>query len=623
MNLRFGSVCSGIEAATVAWGPLGWQPAWLSEIEPWPSKLLAHHYPTVPNLGDMRALPAAIRAGTVEAPDVLCGGTPCQAFSVAGLRNSLGDDRGNLTLTYCDIANAIDEQRTAAGLPECIAVWENVPGVLSTKDNAFGCFLGQLAGDDQPMEPEARPAPGKSSRCWRWADGAHTPSWPVAGAVVGPSRTVAWRVLDSQYFGVAQRRRRVFVVASARKWFNPLAVLFEWEGLRRDTAPSRETGEEIAATLDARTQGGGFPGTDGACGGHVVGTLTASHGPAGHGGSGLATNGGAEAGHLIPVASGVEYAYYSHDFAHDRLTATTGVNPALTASATASGNLNIAGPVAFGGNRTSGPIDVSPALNACASASGRIDFESEAFLVTAFHHNAQAAQLPTEARDTGVSSSLTCSQHAAVAYSTKLHNIASNQAGKIYREYTVSLDANSPAPALLTPWQVRRLTPTECERLQAFPDGYTDVPAKVVREVPPAGPCAKQQVTATLVDKSGMFYVATNGCENPQAVCPRGDLPSGVGYELCEHVCRQRGHAEVQAIKLAGKRAMGGTLFLQGHTGPCDHCSATAQTAGVTQIIVGPPSGGSDDGPRYKALGNSWTTKLVHWIGNRIENELK
>lgn len=106
--MKFGSVCSGIEAASVAWHPLGWRAAWLSEIEPFPCAVLAHHYPDVPNLGDMTALPKRIMLGEVEAPDVFCGGTPCQAFSVAGLRKSLDDARGNLSLTFCEIADAID-----------------------------------------------------------------------------------------------------------------------------------------------------------------------------------------------------------------------------------------------------------------------------------------------------------------------------------------------------------------------------------------------------------------------------------------------------------------------------------------------------------------------------------
>ena len=225
--MRFGSVCSGIEAASVAWHPLGWKAAWLSEIEPFPSAVLAHHYPDVPNLGDMTTLPERILSGEVEAPDLFCGGTPCQAFSVAGLRNSLDDARGNLSLTFVGIANAIDHVRSVRGNAPGIIFWENVPGVLSTKDNAFGCFLGALAGEDEPIIPSGE-------------------KWTNAGCVYGPQRAVAWRVLDAQYFGVAQRRKRVFVVASARDDFDPAAVLFEFDGLRRDTAPSRQTGQAIA-----------------------------------------------------------------------------------------------------------------------------------------------------------------------------------------------------------------------------------------------------------------------------------------------------------------------------------------------------------------------------------------
>lgn len=157
MKLRFGSVCSGIEAASMAWNPLGWEAAWLSEIDAFPCAVLAHHFPDVPNLGDMTTLPERILSGEVEAPDILCGGTPCQAFSFAGRRQSLDDERGNLSLIFCEIANAIDSIRSVRGLPPTIIFWENVPGVLSTKDNAFGCFLAGLAGGDAPYQvPEGK-----------------------------------------------------------------------------------------------------------------------------------------------------------------------------------------------------------------------------------------------------------------------------------------------------------------------------------------------------------------------------------------------------------------------------------------------------------------------------------
>ena len=238
--VKFLSICSGIEAASVAWAPLGWEAAAFSEIEPFPSAVLAHHYPDVPNLGDMLTLPARILAGEAPSPDLLCGGTPCQAFSVAGNRRSLDDARGNLSLTFCEIANAIDDVRARRGEPSCIVFWENVPGVLNTPDNAFGCFLAGIAGEDVPLVA----AGGK---------------WTNAGCVYGPKRAVAWRVLDAQYFGVAQRRRRVFLVASARDGFDPSEILFEREGLRRDLAPSREARQEVAGTIAARFGDGGQP----------------------------------------------------------------------------------------------------------------------------------------------------------------------------------------------------------------------------------------------------------------------------------------------------------------------------------------------------------------------------
>ena len=246
--IDYGSVCSGIEAASVAVEPLGWKAAWLAEIEPFPSAVLAHHFPDVANLGDMTKIAREILQGRVHAPSLLVGGTPCQAFSVAGMRAGLKDARGQLTIKFVELADAIDHVRAARGEAECVVVWENVPGVLSDKGNAFGCFLGALAGEDCELQPAGK----------RWQD---------AGCVFGPKRTIAWRVLDAQYFGLAQRRRRVFVVASARAGFDPAAVLFERDGVRRDTAPRREAGENasICPTLRAggnSTGGDRPPGTD-------------------------------------------------------------------------------------------------------------------------------------------------------------------------------------------------------------------------------------------------------------------------------------------------------------------------------------------------------------------------
>jgi DNA (cytosine-5)-methyltransferase 1 len=192
-EVKYISICSGIEAASTAWHGLGWQPLAFSEIDAFPSAVLAERYPQVPNLGDMSKFhewPEELLADC----ELLVGGTPCQAFSVAGLRKSLEDDRGNLSLVYVQLFHHINEIRRKHGRSPAIALWENVPGVLSTKDNAFGCFISGLLGVDDTIEVEG----GK---------------WPKAGFLGSETVRVGYRVLDAQYFAVAQRRRRVFLVA--------------------------------------------------------------------------------------------------------------------------------------------------------------------------------------------------------------------------------------------------------------------------------------------------------------------------------------------------------------------------------------------------------------------------
>lgn len=377
--MKFGSVCSGIEAASVAWGAIGWRAAWLSEIEPFPSAVLAHHYPDVPNLGDMTKLPERIRSGEVEAPDVFCGGTPCQAFSVAGLRKSLDDARGNLSLTFCEIANELDAARLARGEQPTIVFWENVPGVLNTKDNAFGCFLTGLAGEDDPLQPSG----GK---------------WTNAGAVLGPKRAVAWRVLDAQYFGVAQRRRRVFVVASARDGFDPCAVLFEFDGVRRDTAPSRKAGQDTAGTLASRTTGGGFPGTDEACSGYVQPVIMAH----GQGGAEVRADGGA---------------------------------PCLTC--------NHEAPIVFDPNQITSPDNRSNPQPGAACHT--LPAKTEPPMLVSMRESGQGYWMQDDIAGT----------------------LRAEGENRPSRPSCVIQHAAS---------QVRRLTPTECERLQGFPDGYTAIP---------------------------------------------------------------------------------------------------------------------------------------------------
>lgn len=230
--IRYGSVCSGVEAASLAWEPLGWQPAWFAEIEPFPAAVLAHRWPHIVNHGDMTRIADAVLTGDIEAPDVLVGGTPCQAFSVAGLRGSLSDARGNLTLEFVRIFDAIDAVRRRGGKSPAVAVWENVPGVLNTHDNAFGCLLGALCGADGALQPAGG----------RWTD----------AGVVSDRRVVAWRILDAQYFGVPQRRRRVFVIAGVGA-IDPTEILFERAGLRGHFEPRGTAWEDVAAAAAGST----------------------------------------------------------------------------------------------------------------------------------------------------------------------------------------------------------------------------------------------------------------------------------------------------------------------------------------------------------------------------------
>ena len=225
--MKYLSLCSGIEAATVAWHPLGWEAVAYSEIERFPSEVLAHHYPNTPNLGDM----TKFKEWSIESNvDLLVGGTPCQSFSVAGLRKGLDDPRGNLMLTYLAIA---DKYR-----PKWL-VWENVPGVLSSNGGhdfaSFLCGLGELGYG------------------------------------------FAYRVLDAQYFGVAQRRRRVFVVGYLGDWQRAAAVLFERDSLCGNLAPSRKKGQGVASYTPSSI--GGYS--------EGVGTLRAHGGDIGGGSENL------------------------------------------------------------------------------------------------------------------------------------------------------------------------------------------------------------------------------------------------------------------------------------------------------------------------------------------------
>jgi DNA (cytosine-5)-methyltransferase 1 len=414
----------------------------------------------------MTLLPDRILSGEVEAPDLFCGGTPCQAFSVAGLRNSLDDARGNLSLTFVGIANAIDHVRSVRRDAPAIIFWENVPGVLNTKDNAFGCFLGALAGETEQIVP-----PGDK--------------WTNSGCVFGPQRTVAWRVLDAQYFGVAQRRRRVFVVASAREDFDPTEVLFEFEGLRRDIAPSRQA-RKVTPTISSSGTGVSRVGfncedewfietpvvgaLDTECGGNKMNHQTIN------------------SGHLLPVSS-----FYESSLAQYR-------------EANVSGTIKASGGVAGGGSETflAQPIP----LNTMNLLGREVENHRRGFgigeagdpspTLTKNHSHAVAhpiafsADLSQKAEGIGYKEELapclavgTHPGHGAHVH-TVMETVAptltaSNDPSRSPQSTEVT---NQVAAVHSVSMAVRRLTPTECERLQGFPDGYTNIPWRKASEAP-------------------------------------------------------------------------------------------------------------------------------------------
>jgi len=430
--MKYLSVCSGIEAATVAWHPLGWKPLAFSEIEKFPRKVLEHHYPDVRLEGDFTVLR---EQDWIKDADVLVGGTPCQAFSVAGLRNSLGDDRGNLTLEFVRLADAIDDLRHIG----TIIVWENVPGVLSVKDNAFGCFLGAIVGNDEPLVPTG----GK---------------WTNAGMVVGPKRHAAWRVLDAQYFGVAQRRRRVFVVASSRDDFDPAEVLFEREGLRRDTPPSREKGQNTAKCLTTGVGQRYDPETETlpvVTNSNVSGTLTSNTG-------GLTRPAGNANELDFCVAQPIPFGVGENpDLGH---CLRSGASKADKHESTT----YIAQPIVVHGTQ-------DPCVSDIAFAQGRNN-GGENVIAIDYEFNAHSVDDPTGPLLKGSPSG---GGHPLPAVMQSIGTDCFN--GSITGNIAATLgtsgsSVNASGPTVMQSMAVRRLTPRECERLQGFPDDYTAIP---------------------------------------------------------------------------------------------------------------------------------------------------
>lgn len=536
MTLRYLSVCSGIEAATQAWHGLGWEPVAFSEIEPFPSAVLAHHYPTVPNWGDMTRFQEWPDADV----DVLCGGTPCQSFSVAGLRQGLGDPRGNLMLTFGAIAGRYR--------PRWL-VWENVPGVLSSNGGRdFGSFLGMLGQ-------------------------------------LGYG--TAFRVLDAQYTrtcrfprAVPQRRRRVFVVGYLGDWRRAAAVLFDRESLSGHPAPRREAGQRPAPTLSARPAGGGGLGTDFDCDGGLI----ANSGDVGYCLTALAQQSlDAETETLIAVAHALRGE--GHDASEDgtgrgtpiiaiqeravsenpdagpdgvgcstegaayTLEARTQVQAVahpLTAGMGASGarmpheqGALVPVAVAFAENQK-GEValsDVAPQHNTGGGKPGQ-GYPAVAFSFKDYGNDATEEASPT-LRSLGHYDANGGSQ-MAVAFDLRGREGGAMPEGPHDTANMRAADGGSSRSYVAQPWAVRRLTPRECERLQGFPDDFARIPG-----------------------------ASKGGWRDVDEIEDIDDLRAA-GLAVRFHKKRQCWRVK------------------------------------------------DPDGPRYKALGNSWAVNVADWVGGRI-----
>ncbi|OBY57748.1 DNA cytosine methyltransferase [Pseudomonas sp. AU12215] len=470
--ISYGSVCSGIEAASVAWHSLGFRADWFAEIEPFPCAVLAHRWPEVPNLGDMKKLARQVLTGAIKAPPLLVGGTPCQAFSVAGMREGLADPRGALTIKYVELLDAIDHVRTRRGEPEAVCLWENVPGVLSDKKNAFGCFLGALVGESEELQP-----PGG-----RWKD---------AGCVYGPRRTIAWRVLDAQYFGLAQRRRRVFVVASARAGFDPAAVLFEREGLRRDHPPRRGEGKDVAGHAPF--------GPSLQCGcGYLFGinlgawgcpNCEGDEGPAVEVLAGVPAFGGENQSRSLFQAGALTAHGARNDFASE----TFCVAPTLAGGARKRGDYSlddiptVAGTLQASG-KAAGSATQQDAESGLLVIHGTQDPDVLGDMAHTLgrNHGQENAVLAFSCKDYGADAGSLAPTLRAMGHDGSHANAGGQVAVCITGEITHTLKAEGfdasedgtgrGQPLTTAAAGVRRLTPRECERLQGFPDDYTLVP---------------------------------------------------------------------------------------------------------------------------------------------------
>jgi DNA (cytosine-5)-methyltransferase 1 len=475
--MKYATVCSGIEAPSLAWHGLGWSPVWFSEIENFPAAVLANHYPTVPNLGDMTMLHEN-ETYKNQSIDLLCGGTPCQSFSFAGLRKGLDDERGNLALHFIRI---LGEKRPTW------FVWENVPGVLSSAGGRdFATILGGFTG-----RHIAIPRNG----------------WGNAGIVEGipDAYGIAWATLDAQYFGVPQRRRRIFIVGHLGDWHSPAAVLFDTACLSGHPAPRRETREgiadRIAPCIGSGGKAAGSVTQQDAENGALLYGLDAEMNPFQDGQMGPLLKGSPTGGGTSPIV-------YRRQNQKDGIVQDVVTAP-LLANGTTTDERSVPLVLAHGQANAEIVSDGSPSLTCNHEAPilfgrpgnwiGRKPenggnqtepFHDQSPCLTKTDKHAVAFGWQNSERQ-GDSSGEICptldkSKTPAVCF-------AQNSRDEL-REMSVSgaLAANpgmKQTSYIRDSQVVRRFTPTECERLQGMPDNYTRIPYRNAKpENCPDGP---------------------------------------------------------------------------------------------------------------------------------------
>ena len=541
--MRYLSLFSGIEAATVAWHPLGWECVAVAEIEPFPCAVLAHHYPTVPNLGDV-SLVTEDQLKALGPIDLVVFGSPCQDLSVAGKRKGLAGERSGL---FHIAMRIIGWARTNNDLRW--ALWENVPGAFSSNSGrdfaAVVEAMAGLAGVDVP--------PG---------------GWGYEGAAVGQDGLVEWAVLDAQWFGVAQRRRRVFALSDFGDWASRCPVLLEPQGLRGDSAPSREAGQDIAGSLASRTTGGGFPGTDEACSGYVqpvrrsVNVCMSS----GQANAEIRTDGGVSTLtclHEAPIIAstlrgegsdasedgtgrGTPLAPVAFHPTQDPISSTDGTTHALGCGSSG-GQASVA--VAIQDVRGTDKAQNGRGWNDDGTAYTLDTHATQGVAICGAFFAGQGAKAGSIAYSTDIAPTLKASDSGTnrtpsvhinthpVAFQPRHYSDRERMGGEpsdVCHTLSAQAGQGDSSPHIASNMQVRRLTPTECERLQGFPDDYT------------------------LVE----------------------------WFECC-----------------------GSRLHVSLGKYGCPNCEGQ-KVARLKQAA---------DGPRYKALGNSMAVPVMRWIGERID----